>query len=66
MSNQIKLVDTQDIAQFLGASRAHVTAKITKQPDFPAPVINLSQRMRKWAENDIKQWALKSGRNVSR
>lgn len=39
-----KLLTTTDIAELLGVCRQHVTNRVTKRPDFPAPVVNLSQR----------------------
>lgn len=39
------LLNTQGIAEILGVKRRHVTAYITKRPDFPPPCINVSQRI---------------------
>ncbi|WP_312132029.1 helix-turn-helix transcriptional regulator [Diaphorobacter nitroreducens] len=46
-------VDTAGIAAMLGCTRHHVTARLTKRPDFPAPIINLSQKMRYWRTADV-------------
>lgn len=46
-------VNTAGIAAMLGCTRAHVTARLTKRPDFPAPVVNLSQKMRYWRTADV-------------
>ena len=46
-------VDTAGIAAMLGCTRHHVTARLTKRPDFPAPIINLSQKMRYWRTSDV-------------
>ena len=46
-------VDTAAIAEMLGCSRAHVTNRITKRPDFPKPFINMSQKMRFWRKTDV-------------
>jgi predicted DNA-binding transcriptional regulator AlpA len=54
-----KLVDTQDIAQFLGVTRQWVTDSITKRPDFPKPVINISRKTRKWNIEDVFKWSQK-------
>ncbi len=51
------LIDTARIAEILGMSREHVTDRITKLPDFPAPALNRSQRMRRWVEADVLAWA---------
>jgi predicted DNA-binding transcriptional regulator AlpA len=50
------LVDTKQIAQLLGITRAHCVGRIIKRPDFPKPAINLSQRLRKWKRQDILKW----------
>lgn len=49
--------DTQQIAAHLGVGRRYVTEELTKKPDFPKPVINRSQRIRRWAIAAVKQWA---------
>jgi predicted DNA-binding transcriptional regulator AlpA len=46
-------LDTEEIAGLLGVSRKHVTDRIVTRPDFPKPVICLSQRVRKWAEHEV-------------
>lgn len=51
------LLDTGAIARLLGLNREYVTDKLTKQPDFPPPRVNRSQRMRRWAEADVMAWA---------
>lgn len=51
------LIDTAGIAELLGTSRKHVTDRVTKQPDFPPPVVNRSQRLRRWAREQVMQWA---------
>lgn len=53
-------VDTKDIAEMLGVSRPYVTDRLVKQPDFPAPVINRSRRIRRWALEAIQAWANQS------
>ncbi len=50
-------VDTKDIAELLGVTRAHVTDVLTKRPDFPAPRINRSQKMRRWDRWAVEAWA---------
>lgn len=47
----------QKVAEFLGISRKHAREAVTTKPDFPAPVINASQRMRFWSAEDVKRWA---------
>lgn len=59
---QIELLDTEGIAHMLSLSRTHVVGRITKRPDFPTPIINLSQRVRRWLRSDVEAWVLKSGK----
>lgn len=49
-------IDTAGIAQMLGCSRRHVTNRVTKRPDFPRPIINVSQKTRFWALADVQRW----------
>lgn len=54
------LIDTGGIAKLLGVSRAHVTDRLTKAPTFPPPVIDLSQRMRRWDRAAVLAWATRA------
>lgn len=58
MSQHVDLVGTADIARILGVSRAHATNRITKRADFPKPVVNLTQRLRRWKRADVERWVL--------
>jgi predicted DNA-binding transcriptional regulator AlpA len=51
------LIDTAGIAQVLGLSRAYVTDELTKRPDFPAPIVNRSRRLRRWDSAEVMRWA---------
>lgn len=51
-------VDTAGIAALLGCTRAHVTDRLTKRPDFPKPFIDVSQRMRYWRLADVQAFIL--------
>ena len=51
-------LSTADIADLLRVSRQHVTDRLTKQPDFPKPIINISRRTRFWRRQDIERWAM--------
>lgn len=50
------LIDTAQIAELLGVTRAYVTDRLTKRPDFPAPRVNLTRRVRRWAEPEVRAW----------
>lgn len=56
-ANDDDKLDTGGIAELLGVTRPFVTDKLTKRPDFPRPVVNLSQRLRKWRRRDIERYA---------
>ena len=50
------MIDTAEIAAMLGVTRQHVTDRLTKQPTFPQPVVDLSQRMRRWDRAAVMAW----------
>lgn len=58
-------LNTEEIARMLGVKQKTVTDKIVKQPGFPAPAVNLSQKLRRWAEDDVLAY-LKAGRRSAR
>lgn len=49
-------LDTKDIAQMLGVTRAHCVGRIVKRPDFPKPAVNVSQRLKRWRKNEVLKW----------
>jgi predicted DNA-binding transcriptional regulator AlpA len=51
-----QLIDTRAIADILGVSRRHATERLTKDPTFPAPVVNLSQKTRRWSREAVMAW----------
>lgn len=53
--------DTADIAEYLGVTREHVTAKVVRESDFPAPIINRGPRLRRWVASDVMRWAAGAG-----
>jgi len=59
---RVDLLDTEGIARLLSLSRTHVVGRITKRPDFPKPIINLSQRVRRWLRSDVETWILSAGK----
>lgn len=50
------LIGTGDIASLLGLTRAHVTDRLSKRPDFPAPVLRLSRKTVRWSRRAIERW----------
>jgi predicted DNA-binding transcriptional regulator AlpA len=59
------LIDTGQIAERLGLNREYVTDKLTKRPDFPRPVVNLSRKLRRWSEADVMAWLAKNNRRAA-
>lgn len=57
---------TEQIAEMLHVTRRYVTNTLTKRPDFPEPCLNLSQRMRRWKESDIRSWMARTRTQSSR
>jgi predicted DNA-binding transcriptional regulator AlpA len=53
------LLDTAQIAALLHVTRRTVTEKIVTRPDFPAPEVHASQKMRLWKESQVLAWARK-------
>jgi predicted DNA-binding transcriptional regulator AlpA len=51
-----ELLSTADIAQMLGLTREYTTDTLTKRPGFPPPRVNASQKLRRWAREDVEQW----------
>lgn len=56
-----RYITTDDIAKLAGVTRATATNRIVKRPDFPAPAINLSQRLKRWDADAVLRY-FKSGR----
>lgn len=56
---KVDYVDTAQIAELLHVSRAHVTDRLTKRPDFPRPRVNISRVVRRWSREEVLEWASK-------
>jgi predicted DNA-binding transcriptional regulator AlpA len=54
--DEANLVDTAGIAAMAKVEREQVTNRWTKRPDFPKPVINVSQKTRRWDINEVREW----------
>lgn len=50
------LIGTGDIADMLGLGREHVTSRVTKRPDFPAPSLVLSRKTVRWDRAAVMRW----------
>ena len=60
------LIGTGDIAALLGLSREHVTDCLTKRVGFPRPVVNLSQKLRRWDRAQVLAFLAKKPRPAKR
>lgn len=49
-------INTATIADMLGLEREYVTDRVVKRPDFPAPVLALSQKTRLWLRAEVQEW----------
>lgn len=52
-----ELINYAGISQLLGVSIAHARDRLTKRPDFPAPAISVSRRIKSWRKIDVEKWA---------
>lgn len=52
-----ELLTPQDIAQLLRLP-ARTTSLVVRRSTFPAPVINESQKLRRWAKTSVEQWMI--------
>lgn len=64
MSDELLTLD--DIAARVGESRKYIRDRVVKRGDFPRPALSLSQKVRKWATQDIDKWMLKQKALVAR
>lgn len=48
-----ELLDARGIADRYALSPKYVTDKLVKRHDFPAPVVDLTQKLRKWRATDV-------------
>ena len=55
-------LDTAQIAQMLGITREYVTDNLTKRSGFPAPSVNLSQKLRRWKASEVNAWIVQRSR----
>ncbi len=63
MSIALDPIDTNGIAQLLGVCRRHVTERLSKRPDFPQPIINISPKTRRWSRSQVLEWAQRGAKS---
>lgn len=54
-----QLIDITEIAELLKVRREYVRDRVVRRPDFPAPALTLSQRVRRWRREDVEAWAMR-------
>lgn len=54
---QDRLVDTAEMARVLGVSRRQVSERIVHEPNFPSPIIKISQKTRRWSLEQVLRWS---------
>lgn len=50
------LLTLDDIAAIIKEPREYVRTTLVRRPDFPRPALVLSQKIRKWAQQDVDNW----------
>lgn len=50
------MYDLNQIAALTGLSKNYVRDKLTKRPDFPSQELRLSQKVKRWKPETIKDW----------
>lgn len=50
------MLDRKQIAEMLGIRADTFRKRVETRPDFPKPVLKLSQKMVMWSETDIARW----------
>ncbi|MFE1573172.1 hypothetical protein ACFIQG_15305 [Comamonas odontotermitis] len=51
-----ELLSTADIARLLGSTSPQLGKQLTRRAGFPAPVIEVSRRLRYWRASDVWTW----------
>ena len=60
------LIDRQGIAARHGLHIRYVRETLTKLPDFPPPVLRLSQKLVRWNAYEVDRYLLSKGQQQSR
>ena len=59
IAHTMALWGTREIALAWDLNREYVTDHIVKAHDFPAPALNLTQKVRRWRRSDCEAWRRK-------
>lgn len=61
-----ELIGTMDISQRLNLEHAYVRDRVVKRADFPRPALALSQKCRRWRQDDFEEWLKKQAKKQAR
>lgn len=59
--NAPEIWTAREIAEWLGLSQRHVIDRLTKQKDFPRPVVSGKGVRGRWLKDAIIRWADRDG-----
>ncbi|SEF31425.1 hypothetical protein ABL840_08940 [Variovorax sp. NFACC27] len=60
------LIGTMDISERLNLEHAYVRDRVVKRPDFPRPALALSQKCKRWRQEDFEEWLKKQAKKQAR
>ena len=61
-----ELLTPQEIADILKVPLRQAKEKVLRSPGFPAPALNLSQKLRRWSRADVEGWIERKARQNAR
>lgn len=61
-----ELLTPQEIADILKVPLRQAKEKVLRSPGFPAPALNLSQKLRRWSRADVESWIERKARQNAR
>lgn len=50
------MVDIPGISDITSLPRTYVRDTLVRKPEFPRPVLNLSQKTRRWDKGEVVEW----------
>jgi len=60
------LMTLADISAAMELKYAYTRDRLVKRPDFPRPVVSLSQKCRRWSRDDFNTWLGKHAKKLAR
>jgi len=61
-----ELLTPAEIAAMLKVPVRIAQEQVLRTPSFPAPAINLSQKVRRWFRSDVEDWIAKKAKQNAR